>query len=645
MMQLGAAFAGTAIENSMLGAAHAAANPLTARFGIVARPGRGADAAGGRSRSMRAIRWRTSATWNSARPRISGPIEEFIAELEVLLDVAKMREGLVEIRHRPQAASRRSPGRPRSSGRRDSIRGPIAAEDFERALRGGLRMKTLRSPFSGAGACRARRRLADAPRRPADCRAARTMPAPAKPDLAWTFAAGKPIKAAAAIAGGRVFVGDDDGIVHALDFATGKELWKFKTEASIEATPLVLHGYGLSSAPSDAQSLRARSGHRKAEVEIRDGRQDPRRREPREESAWRRRVAARSAATIRICIASMPPRARPCGRTRRTITSTARPRFSRRGEIVFGGCDSFIHVLQLARRQGDCGRSNPTPTSPRPSRSWMASATSATMAISSSPSIPRAATMKWKYRDRNFPYFSSAALTADRVVIGGRDKRLHCLDRATGKAVWTFPNARRGGQLAGDLRRCHRRRLRGWPPLLREPRRWQGALGLRDRRAGDRLARRGRWPRHRRRGGWKSLRVSANPPAARKTMSSRSHRNSRTRKEARRNRSRELLRRQLPAIFLLGRGDREDRARPARSAAEARRAAGRVFPRAVLPEALPLLLLPRLHRQERGRDQALPRRRHRGIRNLRAARRSSAGASRSSSISAAARRAISRSRN
>jgi alcohol dehydrogenase len=34
-MQLGAAFAGSAIENSMLGAAHAAANPLTAHYGIV----------------------------------------------------------------------------------------------------------------------------------------------------------------------------------------------------------------------------------------------------------------------------------------------------------------------------------------------------------------------------------------------------------------------------------------------------------------------------------------------------------------------------------------------------------------------------------------------------------------------------------
>jgi alcohol dehydrogenase len=34
-MQLGAYFAGSAIENSMLGAAHALANPLTAHFGTV----------------------------------------------------------------------------------------------------------------------------------------------------------------------------------------------------------------------------------------------------------------------------------------------------------------------------------------------------------------------------------------------------------------------------------------------------------------------------------------------------------------------------------------------------------------------------------------------------------------------------------
>jgi alcohol dehydrogenase len=34
-MLLGAAYAGTAIENSMLGAAHSCANPLTAHYGII----------------------------------------------------------------------------------------------------------------------------------------------------------------------------------------------------------------------------------------------------------------------------------------------------------------------------------------------------------------------------------------------------------------------------------------------------------------------------------------------------------------------------------------------------------------------------------------------------------------------------------
>ncbi len=44
-MQLGACFAGLAIENSMLGATHALANPLTTHYGIVARPGDRPDAA------------------------------------------------------------------------------------------------------------------------------------------------------------------------------------------------------------------------------------------------------------------------------------------------------------------------------------------------------------------------------------------------------------------------------------------------------------------------------------------------------------------------------------------------------------------------------------------------------------------------
>ena len=44
----------------------------------------------------------------------------------------------------------------------------------------------------------------------------------------------------------------------------------------------------------------------------------------------------------------------------------------------------------------------------------------------------------WKDKDRAFAYISSPAVTADRVLVGCRDKRLHCLDRKSGKRLWAF---------------------------------------------------------------------------------------------------------------------------------------------------------------------------------------------------------------
>ena len=96
MMQLGAAFAGTAIENSMLGAAHAAANPLTARFGI---------AHGQAVGLMLPAVVRFNARDPEALARYHelaaeadlGPLEELIGELETLLDVAGMRAGVAKL--------------------------------------------------------------------------------------------------------------------------------------------------------------------------------------------------------------------------------------------------------------------------------------------------------------------------------------------------------------------------------------------------------------------------------------------------------------------------------------------------------------------------------------------------------------------
>lgn len=130
MMQLSAAFAGTAIENSMLGAAHSAANPLTARFGVVH-----GQAVGLMLPAVIAFNARDPLAHERYMELSEavdlGPIEEFVAELEVLLDVAKMREGLSQYGIDPkqfpslakEAAQQWTAGfNPR----------PITAEDFER---------------------------------------------------------------------------------------------------------------------------------------------------------------------------------------------------------------------------------------------------------------------------------------------------------------------------------------------------------------------------------------------------------------------------------------------------------------------------------------------------------------------------------
>jgi outer membrane protein assembly factor BamB len=46
----------------------------------------------------------------------------------------------------------------------------------------------------------------------------------------------------------------------------------------------------------------------------------------------------------------------------------------------------------------------------------------------------------WVYTHprRQFPFYSSPAVAQGRILLGGRDKMVHCINAATGKAIWTF---------------------------------------------------------------------------------------------------------------------------------------------------------------------------------------------------------------
>ena len=261
------------------------------------------------------------------------------------------------------------------------------------------------------------------------------MAAPGKAELLWQFVAEKPVKGAAAIAGGRVFFGDDAGKVHALDVATGKEVWVFKTEAGIEATPLVLDGtVFIGSGDAFLYALDAATGALKWKYETGDkilgGANHAK--NPAGDGEW---ILVGSYDSNLHCVDAATGKAVWKHATDNYINGS--PAVTPAGEIIFGGCDSFIHVLQLADgkelRQIE-------------SEAYIASSVALADGLGYVGNYgnlvigfdPKSGATLWTYRDRNFPYFSSAALTGDRVIIGSRDKRLHCIDRASGKQVWVF---------------------------------------------------------------------------------------------------------------------------------------------------------------------------------------------------------------
>ena len=51
-----------------------------------------------------------------------------------------------------------------------------------------------------------------------------------------------------------------------------------------------------------------------------------------------------------------------------------------------------------------------------------------------------AGALRWRYEhpERHFPFYASAAVAGDTVIVAGRDKLVHALDRETGEARWTF---------------------------------------------------------------------------------------------------------------------------------------------------------------------------------------------------------------
>jgi outer membrane protein assembly factor BamB len=262
-----------------------------------------------------------------------------------------------------------------------------------------------------------------------------SMAAPQKPVLKWSYKATKAIKAPAAIAGNRVFVGDDAGVVHALDLESGKALWSFATEGAIEAAPLVLEGIVyIGSSDGRLYAIDAANGAVKWKYETDDKilggatyARDP------EGKGWWILVGGYD--MLLHCIDPATGTRLWTVETENYINGT--PGLTAAGEVVFGGCDAYIHVVSLKARaeirKFESGAYIAGSAAFDGEVGYVGHYGNEVLAFK-----PGDGTILWKYRDRAFPYYSSPALSDQHLFIGGRDKRLHCIDREKGNAVWTF---------------------------------------------------------------------------------------------------------------------------------------------------------------------------------------------------------------
>lgn len=257
---------------------------------------------------------------------------------------------------------------------------------------------------------------------------------PDQPRLLWSFPTGGPVKSTAAIVDGIAVVGSEDGQVYALRMADGGKTWSFQTDGPVLSSPLVRDGrVYVGSAGTNFYALEFATG----------------------KEVWRHGIDGE----IKSSASPFPA---PDGRGTWLVfggydnrlhcldAATGRANWAYEtgnyvhgvpavgdGVTAFGGCDAIVHVVNLAdgtlAREIDGGAYIIGSAAIVDGFAYVGQYGNEFLAIDLSKGE-----VAWRYRDRNFPYGASPAVTDQLVIFGGRDRRIHAVDRATGQARWTF---------------------------------------------------------------------------------------------------------------------------------------------------------------------------------------------------------------
>jgi eukaryotic-like serine/threonine-protein kinase len=255
------------------------------------------------------------------------------------------------------------------------------------------------------------------------------LPQPLK--LRWSFQAKDSIESSAAIVDGTVYVGSMDSSLYAINLATGKLNWRYATSGAVEeSSPCVCNGMvfvgdlnGVMHAV-DAVTGKARWSY-KAEGEIKSS-----------SNCAENRIYFGSYDQNLYCVSAATGTLIWKYATDGPVHCT--PSIDK-GRVYISGCDETFRAIDTASGKQifsiPLGAYAGASAAIFEDHAYVGTFGNEVLGLDF---LKHASQWTYKHPTRNFPFYSSVAVTSDRVVLGGRDKMVHCLDRATGKEIWSF---------------------------------------------------------------------------------------------------------------------------------------------------------------------------------------------------------------
>lgn len=258
--------------------------------------------------------------------------------------------------------------------------------------------------------------------------------------LRWSFDIGQPVVSSPVVGHGRVYIGADDGALHCIDLATGAEVWAFQTGDMIEAPPLLL-----------SERIYVGSSNANFYAINQDG-----------TLAWKQKtddqilssanwIAGEGDEPATIVFGSYDFSLYGLRSTDGEVLWRYPTQDRLNGSpavlgdrVLVGGCDTKLHIV--SGRTGELIESME-----------MGDACHIAAAVGGVGDRVYfghygneyvcvdlvSDEVVWRYTHPSQAFFSPPAIGEEVVLFGGRDKKLHCVDRETGDERWSFAARRR----------------------------------------------------------------------------------------------------------------------------------------------------------------------------------------------------------